>query len=312
MDMNKTCMIIIGAVGGVALLAILAAIAFCIAFVIFYRKAVNAGVVPGVARVVTPVEKKAIAANNAIVVEWKLKALALRGPFADFIYRGKRANANQLDRSLLDGQVGIVFGDIETIRIQNSALTSSNISAVLGTWLQYGPGGKNAIAANVAGFKAKINDFLAIDAVKQAVIGLPASQVSNLVNALADLSNVPRLHRLNAVNLFNANFALTSADNLLFALRFANNASFCTIGVSEFDNNMKTVDANLTQVHSLLSEVRNAYNLTSETYHIYGDNPAEVLTYNKRSAEATPSATSPTAASSSESLPTPQQQQPSS
>ena len=315
MDMNKTCMIIIGAVGGVALLAILAAIAFCIAFVIFYRKAVNAGVVPGVARVVTPVEKKAIAANNAILVDWKQKAISLETPITDFAYRGRRISKT------VHGDVGIIFGDIQTGRTQNPALTTSAISKILDLWLQYGPNGPNAIASNGLDFRAKISDFFAIDAVKKAAAGLPDYQVRIFIDVLSKVSDAPLLNRQNAVNLCNANFALRSANSLLAALRFANNASFCTIGVSEFDDNMKTVSANLTQTNRLLSKIRNAYNLPAATYPIYGDAPEQLLPYTrpeeakKDTAAApttTPSATSPTAASSSESLPTPQQQQPSS
>ena len=333
MAMDKTCMIVIGVVGGVALLAILAAIAFCITFVMFYRKSqavadsskktpadpntpdsAQTPVDSSEKRVMkeqstqtsadadssqiptdgsqTPVDssdkrvmkeqstqtptdspknssKTVIAENNVILNKWQAISAALEEPIRDFAYRKGRFP----NRGTLGGTPGMIFGDIETLRNQNPRLTSSLISIILDLWLQYGPGGTDAIANTKPDFTAKIDEFLAIPALndaagKQYGGSPPAEQIRNLVvNALAYDSNYSLDDKKSAVQLYKAYFAVRSANCLLFALRISNNSS-CGMTVSAFDMSMSSVGAYLKQAQNLMIKFRDEH---KSPHKIYGD-----------------------------------------
>ena len=232
-----------------------------------------------------------IIANNTVLSEWREKVIALAQPIRDCAFRSNRANLQQW---LNNDHPGDIYGDLETIRAQNTDLTSPAISTILRHWTQSYGTHSDLTHDN-------IDDFLALDDVKEAVAELPYNQVRNLLNALVALSDRSAKARQAGFNLYLANFALRSADSILSALHFSNNSPFCQIGIAEFDTYMQSVATHLTQAREFIKHVQTAYNIPSDRYPVYGDTPTQLLTYELRP----PSTDSPTTAASSVSGPTP-------
>ena len=235
-----------------------------------------------------------IIANNAILSEWREKAIALTRPIRDCAFRAHRAKLKWWLNDDSNDNPSNVYGDLETIRTQNTDLTSTAISTILRHWTQSYGTHSDLTHDN-------IDDFLALDDVKEAVAELPYNQVRNLLNALVALSDRSAKARQAGFNLYLANFALRSADSILSALHFSNNSPFCQIGIAEFDTYMQSVATHLTQAREFIKHVQTAYNIPSDRYPVYGDTPTQLLTYELRP----PSTDSPTTAASSVSGPTP-------